>query len=347
MDLSRGNIYKKGMTSMTISIGLIGCGGITATHIRGYLRIPEQVKVAAVSDVVAENAEKRAAEVGDAEVYSDYHEMIARANIDAVDICLPHHLHKDAIVAAANAGKHILCEKPLCLTVAEALEVEQAIKANGVTLMCAHNQLTLPPVAKARQMIDEGIFGAIYELRTTDSFYHTFDPTSIGWRGQRAMIGGGELIDTGYHPTYLLLYLANSEPIEVTAMLSKHRLAFMDGEDSAQVLVRFKDGAVGNIVTSWAYEPAPITEKFSFVAEKGSAYSNGKDLCYKLRGTELQKIEFPAVDTFVEEIKDFVTCLQEKSRPVNTEAEGINVLKVILGAYKSVEEKRTVILADM
>ncbi len=332
---------------MTISIGLIGCGGITATHIRGYLRIPEQVKVTAVSDVVAKNAETRAQEVGGAEIFSDYNEMIAKANIDAVDICLPHHLHKDAIVAAARAGKHILCEKPLCLTVEEAHEVEQAIKESGVTLMCAHNQLTLPAVAKVRQMIDEGIFGKVYEIRTTDSFYHKFDPSSIGWRGHRAMIGGGELIDTGYHPTYLLLYLANSEPTEVTAMLSKHRLEFMDGEDSAQVLVRFKDGAVGNIVTSWAYEPAAITEKFSIVAEKGYAYSEGTNLHYKIRGGELQKIELPGVDTFAEETKDFINCLQEKRRPVNTEVEGINVLKVILGAYKSVEEKRTIVLENL
>ncbi|GER87633.1 dehydrogenase [Dictyobacter vulcani] len=332
---------------MTIKVGLIGCGGITAPHIKGYLRIPEQAKVTAVSDVVTENAEKRAAEVGGAEIFSDYNEMLAKADIDAVDICLPHHLHKDAIVAAARAKKHILCEKPLCLTVAEAEEVQKAVSENGVTLMCAHNQLTMPPVARVKQLIQEGTFGKVYEIRTTDSFYHTFDPNSIGWRGNRAMIGGGELIDTGYHPTYLLLYLASSEPVEVTAMLSKHRLEFMDGEDSAQVLVRFADGAVGNIVTSWAYEPTSTTEKFSLVAEKGYAYSNGKELCYKVRGGEEQKISYEGVDTFSEEIKDFVTCLQEGRRPVNTEAEGINVLKVILGAYKSVEEKRTVTLADL
>ena len=332
---------------MTIKVGLIGCGGITAPHIKGYLRIPEQAKVTAVSDVVTANAEKRAAEVGGAEIFSDYNEMLAKADIDAVDICLPHHLHKDAIVAAARAKKHILCEKPLCLTVAEAEEVQKAVSENGVTLMCAHNQLTMPPVARVKQLIQEGTFGKVYEIRTTDSFYHTFDPNSIGWRGNRAMIGGGELIDTGYHPTYLLLYLASSEPVEVTAMLSKHRLEFMDGEDSAQVLVRFADGAVGNIVTSWAYEPTSTTDKFSLVAEKGYAYSNGKELCYKVRGGEEQKISYEGVDTFSEEIKDFVTCLQEGRRPVNTEAEGINVLKVILGAYKSVEEKRTVTLADL
>ncbi|GCE18477.1 Gfo/Idh/MocA family protein [Dictyobacter kobayashii] len=330
-----------------IKIGLIGCGGITAPHVKGYLRIPEQAKVTAVSDVVAANAEKRAQEVGGAEIYSDYNEMLAKADIDAVDICLPHHLHKDAIVAAANAKKHILCEKPLCLTVQEAEAVQQAVSANGVTLMCAHNQLTMPPVAKVKQMINEGVFGKVYEIRTTDSFFNSFDPKNIGWRGNRSMIGGGELIDTGYHPTYLLLYLASSEPVEVTAMLSKHRLEFMDGEDSAQVLVRFADGAVGNIVTSWAYVPAAITEKFSIVAEKGNAYSYGSDLFYKLQGGEPKKIELSGVDTFAEEIKDFVTCLQEGRRPVNTEAEGINVLKVILGAYKSVEEKRTISLSDL
>lgn len=332
---------------MMIKVGLIGCGGITAPHIKGYLAIPEQAKVTAVSDVVTENAEKRAAEVGGAEIFSDYNEMLAKADIDAVDICLPHHLHKDAIVAAARAKKHILCEKPLCLTVAEAEEVQKAVSENGVTLMCAHNQLTMPPVTKVKQLIQDGTFGKVYELRTTDSFYHTFDPNSIGWRGNRAMIGGGELIDTGYHPTYLLLYLASSEPVEVTAMLSKHRLEFMDGEDSAQVLVRFADGAVGNIVTSWAYEPTATTDKFSLVAEKGYAYSNGKELRYKVRGGEEQKITYEGVDTFSEEIKDFITCLQEGRRPVNTEVEGINVLKVILGAYKSVEEKRTVTLADL
>jgi len=332
---------------MTIKVGLIGCGGITAPHIKGYLRIPEQAKITAVSDVVAANAEKRAQEVGGAEIFSDYNEMLAKADIDAVDICLPHHLHKDAIVAAANAKKHVLCEKPLCLTVQEAEAVQQAVSQNGITLMCAHNQLTMPPVARVKQMINEGTFGKVYEIRTTDSFFNRFDPKNMGWRAKRSMIGGGELIDTGYHPTYLLLYLASSEPVEVTAMLSKHRLEFMDGEDSAQVLVRFADGAVGNIVTSWAYVPNSITEKFSLVAEKGSAYSYGSDLFYKLHGGEEQKIELSNVDTFAEEIKDFITCLQEGRRPVNTEAEGINVLKVILGAYKSVEEKRTVSLSDL
>lgn len=329
---------------MTIKIGLIGCGGISDIHVRGYLTMPDQVQVVAVSDVVAENAARRAEQAGGAEIFSDYREMLARAELDAVDICLPHHLHKDAIVAAAHAQKHILCEKPLCLSLVEAEAVQKAVRENDVTLMCAHNQLTLPALKKARELIDSGLFGQVYEIRTTDSFYHDFNPETMGWRAHRSMIGGGELIDTGYHPTYLLLYLANSEPTEVTALLSRHRLQFMDGEDSAQLLVRFANGVVGTLVTSWAYEPASITERFSVVAEKGYLYSDGKDLFYKVRGSEQITVEYAEINSYIQEIIDFITCLREGIRPVHTEVEGIDVLKVILGAYQAVEERRIITL---
>lgn len=332
---------------MAIRIGLIGCGSITDLHIKGYLKLSEsEARVIAVSDVVRENAELRAKQAGGAAIFSDYREML-QTDIDAVDICLPHHLHKDAIVAAAQAGKSILCEKPLCLTIAEANEVQHAVQENGVTLMCAHNQLFLPAVARAKALIDEGIFGKVYEVRTTDSFYHTFTLESMGWRRHRSMSGGGELIDTGYHPSYLLLYLAQSEPVEVTSMISNHRLHFMEGEDSAQVLVRFADGAVGNIVTSWAYEPTSHTEKFSFVAEKGYAYSNGSNLCYKIRGSEEIRLELSSIDTFASEIAAFIACLRDGQRPPHNEADGINVLKMILGAYQSSEQKRTITLSEL
>src|SRR5690606_29844762 len=202
---------------------------------------------------------------------SDYKKMIAEADIDAVDICLPHHLHADAILAAAAAGKHVLCEKPLCITPEEADQIAAAVKESGITLMCAHNQLYMPPVAKARELIQNGTLGKVYGLRTTDSFFNRGLNKDMGWRGSLATAGGGELIDTGYHPTYLLLHLATSEPVEVAAMTSRYRLE-MEGEDSAQVLVRFADGSVGNIVTSWAYVPPAVTERFSVVAEKGSLW---------------------------------------------------------------------------
>ena len=100
-----------------VRIGLIGAGGIAGAHTAGYRRNPDTVVFAAIADPVRENAERRRGDDESVEIYDDYRTMIAEAQLDAVDICLPHHLHADAIIAAAEAGLHVLCEKPLCLTV--------------------------------------------------------------------------------------------------------------------------------------------------------------------------------------------------------------------------------------
>jgi predicted dehydrogenase len=317
-----------------VRIGLIGAGGIAGAHVAGYALNPGLVTLAAVADPVRESAEARAGSTG-AAVFADYNRMLAEADIDAVDICLPHHLHKDAIVAAARAGKHILCEKPLCLTLDEAREVSAAVESAGVTLMCAHNQLFLPAVAKAKELIDAGTLGHVYEVRTTDSFFNDFDPENMGWRANAKTSGGGELIDTGYHPTYLLLHLAGGSPVEVTAMLATHRLTFMEGEDSATVLVRFDNGVIGTIVTSWAYEAADSTERFSAVGELGSLTSDGTTLSYHVRGQDPVVLELDPVDEFGEEIAHFARSIQHGTRPLHTQEEGIEVLGIILGAYES------------
>jgi predicted dehydrogenase len=331
-------------------IGIIGGGGIATEHLNGYLQIPEAATVTAIADIDPEHARAHAERAGGARVFLDYREMLASSVVDAVDICLPHHLHAEAIIAAAQAGVDILCEKPLCLTIEEAHRVQAAVAASGVTLMCSHNQLFLPPVAAARELLRQGTLGAVYEARTTDCFFNDFDPSTMGWRAHRSTSGGGELIDTGYHPTYLLLYLMDSEPIEVTAMLSRHRLTFMEGEDSAQVLVRFAGGSVGNVSTSWAYDPAGSTEKFSIVGEAGSLWSDGLALFHQPRdGDVVQLIDPPAhkIETIPLAVQDFVACLREGRRPIHTEVEGINVLKVILGAYASADQGRTISLAGL
>jgi predicted dehydrogenase len=330
-----------------ISVGLIGCGIISRAHARGYLANTDQVRVAAVADVVESSATERAEQLGGATVYTDYREMLDRADLDAVDICIPHHLHADAIVAAAEAGKHILCEKPLCLTPAEADRIKRAIAASGVTLMCAHNGLFLPAVAQAAELIARGALGRVYELRTTDSFANNFDPANMGWRARRETSGGGELIDTGYHPTYLLLHLATGRPVEVTAMLTTHRLTFMDGEDSARVLVRFDDGAVGEVVTSWAYDAPPFAEKFSVCGELGTLWSDGHTLHHRTGQDAPVVTQYARVDTTAAEIADFVACIRDRRRPIHNEVEGTDVLEVILAAYRSAEDRRVVTLAEL
>jgi predicted dehydrogenase len=331
-----------------IGVGIIGAGEIAGAHVRGYLQAAEHAQITAVADVDPARAERLTERVGRPEIFVDYLQMIASPLVDAVDICLPHHLHKDAIVAAAEAGKHILCEKPLCLTIEEAGEVTRAVTSAGVTLMCAHNQLFLPTVATARQMVRDGKLGKVYGARTTDIFSLKIDPDRLGWRAQRATSGGGELIDTGYHPTYLLLHLIDSAPVKIAAILSRHRLEILEGEDSATVLIEFADGTVGTIVTSWAYEPAGCTERFSVVGEAGSLWSDGRALYHKPRGKEQMVVQEAGgeTDTYAAEVVDFIGCLVEGRRPINTEVEGVNVLKVILGAYASAERGEIVDLKN-
>jgi predicted dehydrogenase len=332
---------------MTIRIGLIGCGDIASCHVTGYLAIPEQARVTAVSDVIEANALTRAREVGGARVFGDFRTLIAEAEIDAVDICLPHHLHRDAILAAAAAGKHILCEKPLCLDRRQALEVSRAIKESGVTLMCAHNQLYYPAVQRARELLADGLLGQIYEVRTIEGFRFgkTEMASLLSWRGKRETMGGGELIDTGYHPTYMLLYLADSKPVEVSAMLSTHRVQGLDGEDTAHLLVRFANGAIGNVVSSWAYDLRAGTWRFQVIGERGQLYGRKSELQYRIHDFEPAQLLLPEVDAFSAEIADFVACLRDRRQPLQTEAHGVEVMKVILAAHRSQEEKRTVDLS--
>src|SRR2546430_2463507 len=118
-------------------------------------------------------------------------------------------------------------------------------------------------VAAIGGLIRRGRLGKVYAARTTEVFALKGTAETFGWRARRETSGGGELIDTGYHPNYLLLHLVDSLPMKVTALLSRHRLLFLEGEDTAHVLVEFADGAIGSIVTGWAYEPAGCTERFS------------------------------------------------------------------------------------
>ncbi|UFU05527.1 Gfo/Idh/MocA family protein [Ruania halotolerans] len=317
-----------------VRIGIIGGGGIAGAHLLGYAATAA-AQITAIADASPDTLAQRTKETG-ARGYSDFHELVQDPEVDAVDICLPHHLHRDAIVAAAEAGKHILCEKPLCLSADEARDVRDAVQRSGITLMCAHNQLFMPAVARAKEIIESGTLGAVYEVRTTDSFFNDFDPKNMGWRAHTATSGGGEYIDTGYHPTYLLRHLSGGRPETVFAMMSTHRLTFMEGEDSAQVLVRFDNGSVGQLVTSWAYQAAPGTDRFSVVGDNGSLSSDGTVLRVKVRGETNERVyQHEPVDTFAAEIADFVECLTTGRRPLNTEDDGIEVLGIILAAYES------------
>lgn len=340
-----------------LGVGIIGCGGISNGHARGWNANSDRAKVVAVADVVDAAAQARAAQVGGAKVYADYNDLLQDPNVDAVDICLPHHVHKEAAVAAAEAKKHILIEKPLCLTLDEAKEIEAAVEASGITLMCAHNQVFTESVQEIKPRIDDGLVGDIYWIHSADCFLsRPFIRTGSAalrshgpgtWRSKRELMGGGELIDTGYHPTYRLLYLAGSPAVTVSALLTNHRLPQLDGEDTAQVLVAFENGSTGQILSSWAMN-LPSGYSIHVVGDRGTISAGPGRIEVMLNGMErpaVKELEVP--DTFSREIAHFIGCLENGETPVQGLADGIATLRLIRGAYLSVEEQRIVALDSM
>ncbi|BBD73300.1 dehydrogenase [Sulfodiicoccus acidiphilus] len=332
-----------------IRIGIIGCGGIANAHVLAYLQHSERVKIQALADVYVDAAEglRRRFKL-EAQVHHSYEELLKREDVDAVDIMLPHHLHWKAVMDAIMAGKHVLVEKPMCVTPAEADAVVDAVKAAKTKLLVGHNQVFSPAVREAKRMIEEGYVGKLFSVRTQDCFKGRIG----GWRLSKEKIGGGELIDTGYHPMYLLSYLSASKVSSVYAVTGKFFNLEMEGEDTAMVLVNFADGSLGSVNTSWAYELPPGDKRFAVAGEKGLLYGDLLVLGYKVPGMGEARREWPTVrdpytDTFIYEISHFLDVVEGRSEPIQGPEEGRSVVRLVTAAYRSVAEKRAVGLDEV
>lgn len=340
---------------MTLEVGLIGCGGITRAHVEGWKKVADRAEIVAVADVSEEAARERVAQIGrQVTIYADYNELLEDEGIDAVDIALPHHLHRDALVAAAEAGKDIMSEKPLCLTLEEAADVDRAVEDGDVIMMAAHNQLFFPSVLQARQMIMEGDLGEIYMVNSVDCGARrgslSLDKSSWGepvesattWRADPEKMGGGELIDTGYHPAYRLLFLAGEKPTGVSASLGTYRRP-MEREDTANVLLGFESGMTGRIFSSWAMRaPGARPTLFNVMGEAGQLWGEIDKLYFQPVGFQTPAtVEYPEWNygrSFAAEIAHFVDAVEGGFEPLHSVAEATDTLQVILAAYESVRE---------
>ena len=338
----------------TLRIGLVGCGGIARHHLAGFEKLTDRAQITALCDVSAENRAWFKARVPGAAEYDDFRRMIAEEKLDAVDICLPHHLHHPCILAAIDAGLHWLCEKPLCMTLEEAADIDRAMAGKSLIGMSAHNQIFFPALLEARRIISEGQLGRIFTILSEDCFLMGLPApgslpgtpgwTAVGegmWRADVRQMGGGELIDTGYHPTYRLLFLADSEPVQVAAVTGTYRHHNMQAEDTATVLIGFANGITGLIRTSWAFNTPAGHYPFHVVGEHGEIYGNATELYWKPnRFAEPARMTLEGPDSFVAEIAHFVECLEKGRQPVQTYRDGIRVLEVIRRSYEFVESGR-------
>jgi len=326
--------------SKKVKLALIGTGGISSMHAGGILKHQDKIECVALCDLSEANLDERAKQLGgNPRRFNGWKRLLAEMGdgLDAVAICLPHHLHAQAIFDAAAAGKHILCEKPMCINLPEADRIVDTVKRAGIIYMSGHNQLFTPVLLEMKRMIDAGELGKLRWIRSQDAFIAPADVLKDKWRSQIKYQGGGELIDTGYHPTYRLLYLAGGDIVAIRATMGRFEME-IEGEDTASVQVRFANGVIGEIFTSWAM-PLPYgTHDLHVIADKGQVFGTGNKLYHLPRGekTPTEKI-LPEVDTFAAQIECFADCILKGTRPPHGPEEGRQVLRIILEASCSAD----------
>jgi predicted dehydrogenase len=249
---------------VTVRVGIIGAGAIARYHLQQYLATP-QAQVVAICDVLPERAAALAAEFGIPAVDGDYAALLARPEVDAVSICTPNDSHAPAAIAAARAGKHVLCEKPLALSVAEAAAMLAAVEAAGVHHVVNFSKRPFPGIVRLAALLADGELGAVLQIETTYLQSWLLAPTLSGdprrrlWRLDRRVAGSGVLGDLGSHQIDLAHHLVGPIRRVVGLLETKARhapvagavdLATLDIDDHATFIADFGGGVSGTFVSS-------------------------------------------------------------------------------------------------
>ncbi|MGG1684703.1 Gfo/Idh/MocA family protein [Pseudalkalibacillus sp. NRS-1564] len=336
-----------------LKIGVIGCGSIAKhRHLPEYAA-NTQIKIAAVCDIVKTRADETAVLYG-AKSYESYEELLQNSEIDAVSVCTPNYLHAPISIAALKAGKHVLCEKPMATSRADAEEMIEAARTSGKNLMIAHNQRFVPSHAKARDILASGEIGKVYSFRT--AFGH---PGPEGWsvdgkdswffEKEKAFIGA--MGDLGVHKTDLIRYLLNEEIVEVGSFVETSAKEFATVDDNAVCILKSESGIIGTLAASWAYtasednstiiygEKAILRLEDDPVNSLVVQYQTGEVVKYELGGIQTNdsggQSSSRVIDKFVDSI------VSDKDVPVSG-MEGMNSLQVVLAALESNETKKIV-----
>jgi predicted dehydrogenase len=228
-------------------VGIIGAGNIARNHVAGYRLAGAEV--VAIADTQPATLATRAREWDVEHTFADHRELLAMPGLDAVSVCTPNAAHHAATLAAAAAGVHVLCEKPISLSIPEADEMIDACRRAGVVLAVDHHLRSNPSVERARSMIEAGDIGRITFVRLRQA--HDWGGAAEVPAGFRTavMAGGGTLLDNGCHLFDLARHLAG--PVaEVFARTATLGWA-VEVEDTAEASLRFVSGALGQVETSW------------------------------------------------------------------------------------------------
>lgn len=344
-----------------VGMGIIGCGAIAPIHAQSIVDI-QDAKLVAVSDVVEESARKLADRFP-AAVYTDYHELLKRDDIQAVSLCVPSGMRAEIAEACAKAGKHILAEKPLEVNSERIDRVIKAVDAAGVRLGCIFQYRFADGPAQIRKALDSGRFGRLVLGDAYIKWYRSQEYYNSGaWRGTRKLDGGGCLMNQGIHQIDLLLWFFG--PVKtVTAQTALVGHTGIEVEDLACAMLTFENGAMGVVEGStaiWPGHPARVEvhgTEGSAVLEDGELKSwsfkteapEDAAVLSGMKGAVLGSGASDPISSLKHEghrrqIEDFIHALRDNREPAIDGREGRRSVELIEAIYRSAESGKTVTL---
>ena len=343
---------------MQARIGVIGLG-MGRHHAKGYQENP-QANLVAICDQNLELLAEYQAIYPQAKAYTSYEEMLAAGGLDAVSVAVPNFLHAKIVIAALQAGTHVLCEKPMALNAAEAEEMLKASGTAGKKLMIHFNYRFSPPSQFLKRYVSEGHLGQIYYAKT--HWLRAFGiPKLGGWFGIKELSGGGPLIDLGVHRLDLALWLMGyPHAVSVSAYTSSllgARIARDAGveyncEDLAAALIRLDNGAVINLEASFAGGTDKAEDMVTGIyGTNGAVIQRNRGEGYDFEGITLQnvagtlsQISPKFLARCPSAIDHFVDCVVNDREPEASAENGLEMMRIIDAIYRSAAEGREVLV---
>ena len=313
--------------SAPVRIGIIGCGAIAETHAECLSTI-DGASLAAFCDTEQARAAEFSRKSPGSYAVDNPEAIFADDSIDAVFICTHHESHSTLAVQAATAGKHVMMEKPLALTLSECDRVGNAVEKSGIIFMVGFKLRYYPAVARVRKFIPRPLvsIAQMMDSRWPDDFWAN-DPLK----------GGGNVLSQGGHTVDLLYYLNGSEPIRVYAEGGNFTHKGMDIVDNLVGTLQFANGSIGSFVQGDS-GVTPFVSKFSFQLLDGTKTAHLRNRLKTVTffdGTDVSIYEDPDEYGFMEEDKDFIRSVQLGQPPPITYRDGMRATLVLLKALES------------
>ncbi len=342
-----------------LNVAVVGTGNIAPAHIGALLTFPERCRIVALCDIYPEKAHAMKARFGlDCEVYDDHQKMLAEnPTIDVVHVCTPPYTHAEIAINSMNAKKNVVVEKPMATCLCECDAMLAAEKDNGVTMCCIAQNRFHDPISKLKTLVDGKKAGKALMAHVRSLWWRGHCYYDLWWRGLWEKEGGGCTLNHAVHHIDMINWFRGELPVEVTSVLSNVAHDNAEIEDLSFSILRYADGFMADIVASVVHhgeeqglvfqcEHAKLETPWDVYAS--ASLDNGFPRRNEALEAEL-RADYDAIpplpyEGHTGEIDDFLTALEQGTRPMITGEDGRRTVELITAIYKSGSTKRTVTL---